>query len=200
MLIPQVNRWIAVGAVDAIIEVFIFLLAVFVVWPLQMSFSRRTSALSCFIVRLPIIIIIAVHVVYLSRSMDDPNRGVSLVNPLVIRQTQLLFSLFSAAIPALNQYLRRFTYTGTGIYGTSSAAGHSYGLKSLTRNDDTHSKLRGENNTYTATVAHRGYSDRSSSPTDTSLHRHNSDDFIIRKDVHYEISYSDSQNEPVKRK
>lgn len=173
-----------------------------------MSLSRRISALSCFISRLPIVIIIALHVAYLSRSLDDPNRGVSLVKPLIIRQTQLLFSLFSAAIPALNQYLRKFTYMGTGTYGPGSQGGNSYGLKSLTRatrDDSGHLRSRGEFNpqsstTYTATVGHRGYSDRSTSPANTSLSRHDSEDMIIRKDVHYEISYSDGVQETVRRK
>jgi hypothetical protein len=61
--------------------------------------------------------------------------GVAPISPVLIRQTELLYALFSAAIPALTLYLRRFdtrNATQSGYrqnqYGSS---GHNYEMSNL---------------------------------------------------------------------
>lgn len=49
----QVKRWTVVGVLDIVLEILLFFIAVIVVWPLKMTVSRRLSALSCFMCRLP---------------------------------------------------------------------------------------------------------------------------------------------------
>jgi hypothetical protein len=43
--------------------------------------------------------------------------GVALVSPVLFRQTELLYALFSAAMPALNQYLRKFDTRNATHFG-----------------------------------------------------------------------------------
>lgn len=46
------TRWVVVGTLDAVLEVAMLVLSILVIWPLQMSVSRRLQAMSCFITRL----------------------------------------------------------------------------------------------------------------------------------------------------
>ena len=135
----------------------------------------------------------------------------SLTMPIIFRQAELLFSLFSAAIPALNQYLRKFNTTGAAAFGYTNGTygGGGYGLRSLgTRHKTDTSRLNTVNGrsdfapdnhgNYVATVDYvNSKGNRSDGSQDGhSLGRHNSDDMIIRKDVDYEVSYSDGQEQP----
>jgi hypothetical protein len=43
--------------------------------------------------------------------------GVALTSPVLLRETQLLYALFSAAVPALNQYLRKLDTTHATQFG-----------------------------------------------------------------------------------
>lgn len=155
---------------------------------------------------LRIVIFIGLHLYYLSRFVNGQNKGVNLTRPVIFRQAELLFSLFSAAIPALNQYLRKFQTASAATFGyrPDTYAGNTYGLKSFT------SRTRGgtgrvdplqtkdsfaptSSGNYLATVDYgNAKEERSDDGQDgLSMGRHNSDDMIIRKDVVYEISYSD---------
>lgn len=59
----------------------------------------------------------------------------ALVNPVLFRQAELFYALLSAAIPSLNQYLRKFDTTHATHYGYRSNAditrGNTYQLESM---------------------------------------------------------------------
>lgn len=163
-----------------------------------------------------IIVLIALHIKYISDFTSASNAGVALTKPILLRESELLYSLLSASIPTLNQYLRKFEtkqisqfgYT-TGQYGSNS---HSYQMESMPRKDTTGTVKTRTNNaksdevlgkstsssfntqmhtTDPATVegppANDGISN--ASHEDGSLGRHNSDEYIIRKDMTYEVRY-----------
>ncbi|KAK5943160.1 hypothetical protein PMZ80_004166 [Knufia obscura] len=198
-----VKRWTVVGILDALLECLIIALSFVVVWPLRMSVARRLPAMACFLFRLPIIIFIGLHLHYLAVFINADNKGVALTKPIIFRQAELLFSLFSASIPALNQYLRKFSTTSAATFGYAPGAhSEAYGLKSMTRrtknNNSQYDTLTGRDfalenqGNYKATVDFMNTKEPADSSADgQSLGRHNSDDMIIRKDVQYKVTYSE---------
>lgn len=170
---------------------------------LQVAVSERSLSAASLADTSRILIFIALHLCNLSELMHSADKGVAITKPIVFRQAESLFSLFSAAVPALNQYLRNFQTTGASTFGYSP--NHSYGLKSYpnksqSRIQHSHTSHVKEQFTppenrgnYRATVE---YENNKLVPSDDdqdvhSFGRHNSDDMIIRKDVAYEIAYSD---------
>lgn len=147
-----------------------------------------------------IIMFIALHVHYLIIFTRTENKGVAITMPIIFRQAELLFSLFSAAIPALNQYLRKFSTQGTPGDYSAYGNGGGYGLRSMARTTkkshhsqlDTMASKDEWHGNYKATVEYHGRDENDSSADGVSLGRHNSDDMIIRKDVVYDVTYSDA--------
>lgn len=160
-------------------------------------------------VLISIIVFIALHLYYLGKSTNSSNRGVAVSNVIIFRQAELLFSLFSAAVPALNQYLRKFSTVGTAAFGYSPGAygAGGYGLKSMTRRTKKSQSSQRDTTTgkdnfapnhcmhYRATVDYQAREEHDSSADGVSLGRHNSDDMIIRKDIAYEVSYSEGNDQ-----
>ena len=150
-----------------------------------------------------IIIFIILHLYYLANFEQNNNKGVAITKPIIFRQAELLFSLFSAAVPALNQYLRKFSTQGAPSNYATYGGGGGYGLKSMTRRTGrtqlSHlDSMTGEGDfgpgnrgNYKATVEYNGKDENDSATDAMSLGRHNSDDMIIRKDVVFNVTYSD---------
>ncbi|RMZ85431.1 hypothetical protein DV737_g753, partial [Chaetothyriales sp. CBS 132003] len=129
----------------------------------------------------------------------------------------MIYSLLSASIPALNQYLRKFNtqdatqfgYNPTRYaVGSEGSGGRTLPLKSFTKNkskgtqneswnassNDNRIKDRiGKSTSYKALVdtqngnAQDGVSN--ASHEEGSFGRHNSEDHIIRKDIQYEVRH-----------
>ena len=172
-----------------------------------------------------LIIFIILNVNYLSDFQSSRNPSVTLTKPILFRESQVIFSLLSASIPTLNQYLRKFNTQQATQFGYNPGAyaggsdGRSYNMKSFTKKskhdnektwtgssnggkaDEILGKSTGNNfdpqsqTNYNATVeghpngAHDGISNVSQE--DGSIGRHNSEDYIIRKDVRYEVRHEE---------
>jgi hypothetical protein len=166
-----------------------------------------------------------VQIKYVSDFVSASNAGIALTRPILLRQSEVLYSLLSAAIPALNQYLRKFDTTQATVFGynanTYGSAGRSYQMDSLnaqrSKNGDTKNYSQAGNDEphedqgkstginfvpdshaqYHVSVegphsegfANDGRSN--ASHEEGSLGRHNSDEFIIRKDVEYTVRHED---------
>ncbi|KAK5555147.1 hypothetical protein LTR46_006777 [Exophiala xenobiotica] len=135
--IARVKRWTVIGVLDALLEIVIWCLSLVVLVPLQMSWQRKLQASASFILRLPIIIFIGLNIKYVSVFNTASDAGVALTSPVLLRETQLLYALFSAAVPALNQYLRKLDTTHatqfgyrTDQYGNESS-GRAYELSRM---------------------------------------------------------------------
>ncbi|KIW34857.1 uncharacterized protein PV07_01605 [Cladophialophora immunda] len=218
-----VTRWIVIGLFDALLELVIWCLSIVVIFPLHMSLQRKVQASMCFVLRLPIIVLICLQIKYVSDFSSASNAGIALTRPILLRQAEVVYSLLSAAIPALNQYLRKFDTTQATVFGYNASqygsGGRSYQMDSLggegTKSNDTRNYTRMENDKadeasgkstginfcppnhtrYHASVEgphNEGLNNdgRSNvSHEEGSLGRHNSDEFIIRKDVEYTIRH-----------
>ncbi|KIX00816.1 uncharacterized protein Z518_09881 [Rhinocladiella mackenziei CBS 650.93] len=129
------NRWTIVGVLDALLEILIWILSLVVLVPLQMSWKKKLQASASFILRLPIIVFIGLNIKYVSDLNSASDAGVALISPVLFRQTELLYALFSAAIPALNQYLRRFDTRNATQFGYRpdqyGSSGHNYEMSNL---------------------------------------------------------------------
>lgn len=144
---------------------------------------------------------IGLHISYLSVSTRDANKGVAITMPIVFRQAELLYSLFSAAIPALNQYLRKFSTVQAATFGYSPGTyGYSYGLKSIATRSRGYTSAQDEGATKDTfpSASRQGHLHNvatisNSDDGQESLGRHNSEDLIIRKDVTVEVSYIDAE-------
>ncbi|KAL2437929.1 hypothetical protein ABEF95_009346 [Exophiala dermatitidis] len=132
-----VSRWAAVGVIDALLELVMTSLGVMVIVPLQMSWKRKLQALTCFTLRLPIIVLIAMNIKYVANFNHASNAGIALISPVLFRQSELFYSLLSAAIPSLNQYLRKFDTRHAAQFGYTpdqyAYSGQAYQLESMSR-------------------------------------------------------------------
>ncbi|KIW61215.1 hypothetical protein, variant [Exophiala xenobiotica] len=134
-----VKRWTVIGVLDALLEILIWFLSLVVLVPLQMSWQRKLQASASFILRLPIIIFIGLNIKYVSVFNTASDAGIALTSPVLFRESQLLYALFSAAVPALNQYLRKLDTTHatqfgyrTDQYGNESS-GRAYELSRVAK-------------------------------------------------------------------
>ncbi|RMZ82152.1 hypothetical protein DV738_g1845, partial [Chaetothyriales sp. CBS 135597] len=213
--IASVPRWAVVGAIDGFTEVAIYGVSVLAVLPLQMNWTRKFQASVCFALRIPIIIFITLHLKFLSDFNSAKNPSVALTKVQIFRECEIIYSLLSASIPALNQYLRKFNTqeaTQFGFNPTRYANSGGSGRRGLPLKSFTKSKTKGTQNaswnassndniipnhnkstSYKALVnAQNGTTPdamSNGSREDVSFGRHDSEDYIIRKDVHYEVRH-----------
>ncbi|RMZ84503.1 hypothetical protein DV737_g1144, partial [Chaetothyriales sp. CBS 132003] len=134
-----IARWEIVGILNGASELLVLVLATCIVWPLQLPPTRKFVVLCSFIPRLLVIVLIVPHIVTLSKSTHTTRlRGPSLAVPEVYLQVQMMYAIFSAAVPSLNRWLRKFD-TSMGTQWQSSAYGSSRGShgKAGTRSTDT---------------------------------------------------------------
>ncbi|EXJ59770.1 hypothetical protein A1O7_03917 [Cladophialophora yegresii CBS 114405] len=237
-----VTRWIVVGLFDALLEFLILGLSIIVIFPLHMSMQRKVQASLCFFLRLPIIILICLQIKYVADfdAASNANAGIALTRPILLRQSEVLYSLLSAAIPALNQYLRKFDTTQATVFGYNANTHGSTGRSGAYQMDSLHaSGQRSKNGGSHANTKNYSHLDGTDEPlTDEaqrvgkstginfvpanhaqyhasvegpqgqgeafandgrsnasheegSLGRHNSEEFIIRKDVEYTVRHED---------
>ncbi|RMZ89221.1 hypothetical protein DV736_g3556, partial [Chaetothyriales sp. CBS 134916] len=137
-----VTRWEIVGILDGVSEMLVLALATFIIWPLQLPPMRKLVVLCSFIPRLFVIVLIVPHIITLSKSTHTTRlRGPSLAVPAVYLQVQMMYTIFSAAVPSLNRWLRKFdTSMGTqwqnSTYGSSRGSRGKAGTRSTGTNDN----------------------------------------------------------------
>lgn len=82
-----------------------------------------------------IIVFIGLSIKYVSDLNSASDAGVALISPVLFRQTELLYALFSAAMPALNQYLRKFDTRNATQFGYHpnqyGSSGRNYEMSNL---------------------------------------------------------------------
>ncbi|RMD41550.1 hypothetical protein DV735_g3591, partial [Chaetothyriales sp. CBS 134920] len=210
-----VARWAVVGTLDALTEIGIYGISILAVLPLQMNWTRKFQASVCFALRLPLIIFIVLHLKFLADFDTSGSPSVALTKVQIFRQSEIVYSLLSASIPALNQYLRKFNTqeaTQFGFNPTRYANSGGSGRRGLPLKSFTKTKSKGTQNaswnassndniisnhnkstSYKALVnAQNGTTQdamSNGSREDLSFGRHDSEDYIIRKDVHYEVRH-----------
>jgi hypothetical protein len=80
-------------------------------------------------------VLIGFNIKYVSDFNSASNFGMALISPVLFRQSELFYALLSAAIPCLNQYLRKFDTTNATQFGYHpdqyGSAGDTYQLESM---------------------------------------------------------------------
>lgn len=96
------------------------------------------------LIRYRIIVLIGLSIKNVSDFDSAPNSGIALISPVLFRQSELFYALLSAAIPPLNQYLRKFDTSQATQFGYHpdqyGSAGQTYQLGSISKqrsNNDT---------------------------------------------------------------
>ncbi|KAL2682336.1 hypothetical protein Neosp_006786 [[Neocosmospora] mangrovei] len=130
----QVTRWAVVSTIDILTEIFTWLLVVQLSWSVSMSFARKCQVAMAFSFRIPLIALSAIHLAYISKYPDATEPQFAVTNSLLFQQTMIAWSLISATVPNLKNFLKSFSI-GMGfplafdlsIYGSSNV----YALQSL---------------------------------------------------------------------
>jgi len=172
-----------------------------------MTVKRKVQAGMCFILRLPLVVFIVLHVVYLSEAVTSQNKGVSFTRPIIFRQVELCYALLSAAVPALNQWLRQFDTSQRTAFGFDPTQYHTssraYQLSSMKRSRlRSHVEPEGSTgppkftpttNKYQASCEWQNTNkdDGNDSQDGVQSDRNNSEDMIIRKEMQYDIYYEE---------
>ncbi|KAJ4307584.1 hypothetical protein N0V84_012627 [Fusarium piperis] len=130
----QVTRWAVVTTIDILTEIFSWLLIVQLSWSVSMSFARKCQVAMAFSFRIPLIALSAIHLAYFSKYPDATEPQFAVTNSLLFQQTMIAWSLISATVPNLKNFLKSFSI-GMGfplafdlsVYGSSNV----YALQSL---------------------------------------------------------------------
>ncbi|KAM3563762.1 hypothetical protein MY1884_001126 [Beauveria asiatica] len=125
--ITQFIRWISIEIIGAVIELAIWVLAVHLVWTLQMTLRKRIYILSAFSVKLVsvhivqafarvsnifhrLVVLIGLRLKYLSPSRNwDPT--LTSIMPGIFTQAVLHFSIIASCVTTLKPFLRHFDPT-----------------------------------------------------------------------------------------
>lgn len=146
-------RWQCIGIIDGLTELLIVILALIVVFPLQMSVQKKIAVACSFLPRLlsvhapaityprpladtrppdRIIVLIALHLDNLKQALSAAIQTWSskLVDITIYREVQIVYAVFTAALPAINRLLRKFDTSMGHVSNSGSGSGYRYGLSS----------------------------------------------------------------------
>lgn len=133
----QKARWAAITSVDIITELATWLLIVQLTWNVNMSVSRKCQVAMAFSFRLPLIALSAVHLAYFLQYPGAAEPQFAITNSLLVQQAMISWSLMSATVPNLKNFLKSFSI-GMGFPLafdiTMSGSGGAYVLRSFPNN------------------------------------------------------------------
>ncbi|KAH6957423.1 hypothetical protein DER45DRAFT_632280 [Fusarium avenaceum] len=208
----QTTRWSVITAIDILTEIFTWLLVVQLSWSIQAPFARKCQIVVAFSFRLPLIAISAVHLACSRTYPAAPEPQFAVTNALVWQQVMIAWSLISATVPNLKNFLKSFSI-GMGFPVafdlTMSGYTDAYALQSLGRSRSvttsaaaiaakhtTRRASRGQSSSWdtdrvsnqNTTVYDRGYMSREGQSS-----RAGSQEMIIKKEVAWDITYEDRE-------
>ncbi|KAH6953882.1 hypothetical protein BKA56DRAFT_648481 [Ilyonectria sp. MPI-CAGE-AT-0026] len=133
----QDTRWAVITAIDISTEILTWLLVVRLSWTVSMSFTRKCQVVIAFSFRIPLIALSAIHLAYFGKYPASPEPQFTVTNSLLFQQAMIVWSLISATVPNLKNFLKSFSI-GMGfplafdlsMYGSSNM----YALQSLENN------------------------------------------------------------------
>jgi len=108
------TRWVVVGGLGALTELTLLVVAILLVWNLQMAPKQKWTIVSGFAARLVIIVPIAIRLVSLHERIDSTDFSFAYTIPALWTQAELHISLIAATIPCLRIFLKSLN---TGYYG-----------------------------------------------------------------------------------
>lgn len=216
----QILRWGIVAALDSVLEFVIMILAVVLVWPLQMSFEIKLTVVFAFFFRIFVVVFALMHIARIAHYSKSSDPGLAVIGNLIWQQVELGYSLISATIPTLRSFIRGYekamgweasyskSHTDPPMFGTASYPMQSYRSKNGSNrsgnheigidhddNESTRPNLRPDKSKYKANIYGPGdqpHKLRREPSTGSSDSEHP----IIRKDVHFSVSSETSPSSP----
>ncbi|KAH6883563.1 hypothetical protein B0T10DRAFT_411010 [Thelonectria olida] len=130
----QDTRWAVITAIDIFTEFLTWLLVVQLSWTVNMSSTRKCQVVMAFSFRIPLIALSAIHLAYFGKYPGSAEPQFAVTNSLLVQQAMIAWSLVSATVPNLRNFLKSFSI-GMGFplasnlttYGSSTV----YALQSL---------------------------------------------------------------------
>ncbi|KAL5615946.1 hypothetical protein FOBRF1_004694 [Fusarium oxysporum] len=209
----QSARWGVITAIDILTEILTWLLVLHLSWSVNISFARKCQVVTAFSFRIPLIAISSVHLAYSQIYPSSLEPQFAVTNTLICQQVMIAWSLISATMPNLKNFLKSFSI-GMGFPVafdfTMSGSSKAYALQSLRNNRSTNAasatatahsaNWRPDQVSNQTTAAHR--SSRSNSrdvSEEGSSSRAGSQELIINKEVAWNVTYEDHQDVFTKR-
>ncbi|RYC79097.1 hypothetical protein BFJ63_vAg18026 [Fusarium oxysporum f. sp. narcissi] len=208
----QTTRWAVITAIDIVTEIITWGLVVQLSWSVHTSFARKCQIVMAFSFRLPLIAVAAVHLAYSGTYPTASEPQFAVTNTLLCQQVMVAWSLISASVPNLKNFLKSFsigmgfpvafdlTMSGnTDAYalqsiGKSRSANHSAAATGV--RSTTHSAVRGRPHNWRpdqvsnqTTAAH----DRDNLSEEGRSSRAGSQEMIINKEVAWNVTYEDHE-------
>ncbi|KAI6750551.1 hypothetical protein HG530_014832 [Fusarium avenaceum] len=208
----QTTRWNVITAIDILTEIFTWLLVVQLSWSIQAPFARKCQIVVAFSFRLPLIAVSAVHLAYSRTYPAAPEPQFAVTNALIWQQVMIAWSLISATVPNLKNFLKSFSI-GMGFPVafdlTMSGNTDTYALQSLGRSRSVTTSRAAIAVKYTTRRVSRGrlsdwetdiasnqnttVYDRGDISRERQSSRAGSQEMIIKKEVAWDITYEDRE-------
>lgn len=212
----QNTRWVVITIVDILTEVAAWSLIFKITFAVNMSLPRKCQVVLAFSFRLLLVILSGLHLKYFSDYTTSPEPQFAITNALLLQQVTIVWSIISATIPNLKNFLKSFSL-GMGFpvafdisgYGSS----HAYALQNMShgrskitasqavgaassavsRNDDRcrdrPGAWRPDETGHQSTVVHQGHRGTQGSEEEDKISRHGSQEMIINKEVVWNVTY-----------
>ncbi|EXJ94614.1 hypothetical protein A1O1_03010 [Capronia coronata CBS 617.96] len=201
------GRWLAVGITDALTELFLVLMAAFLVHGLRMSRVQKGTVVFAFGLRLLAIPALAIRLYYLNPTTLSDNRSLARSLVVVCTQIQLGYGIMAASVTVLKPFMVVYEKpTGSSNYtagrskqygvGTNNSEHLSFKMKSLARSTEVGDNKRpaaGADptqpyNSYNVTAAAAGHE------KDDSIHSQDSRRLIIERKTDWSVRYEEAES------
>jgi hypothetical protein len=134
----QYPRCQGITAVDMASELLIFILPASLTWTLNITVQMRLQLILAFAPRLPLVALSALHLRSMGTYVSSPEPQMAVADALVLQQCALTWSVMSATVPNLKNFMKSFD-TGFGLRlgltatgaGSASGGGESYALQTI---------------------------------------------------------------------
>ncbi|KAI5461013.1 hypothetical protein BGZ63DRAFT_455119 [Mariannaea sp. PMI_226] len=137
----QNKRWAVITAIDIFTEILTWLLTVRLSWTVNMSVTHKCQVVMAFSFRIPLIALSVCHLAYFSKYPTSAEPQFAVTNSLLFQQAMIAWSLISATVPNLRNFLKSFSIgmgfplpVDASIYGSNTV----YALRSL---ENTHPQV-----------------------------------------------------------
>ncbi|KAF4345621.1 hypothetical protein FBEOM_418 [Fusarium beomiforme] len=211
---PDQNaRWGVITAIDILTEILTWLLVLHLSWSVNISFARKCQVVTAFSFRIPLIAISSVHLAYSRNYPGSLEPQFAVTNALICQQVMIAWSLISATMPNLKNFLKSFSI-GMGFPVafdfTMSGSSKAYALQSLRNNRSTNAasaiatahsaNWRPDQVSSQTTAAHRTSRSNSRDVSEEgSSSRAGSQELIINKEVAWNVTYENHHDVFAKR-
>ncbi|KAH7362790.1 hypothetical protein B0T11DRAFT_352806 [Plectosphaerella cucumerina] len=182
----QHTRWVIITVIDILTEVAAWLLVVRITSTVNMSFKRKLQVVLAFSFRLPLVVLSGLHLAYFSSypSAEEPQYAIT--NTLLIQQATIVWSIISATIPNIKNFLKSNAFPLQALGSRKSRTTGSEGAGVLStpasggwRLDETRNQ---------SSVHHANLPTHATEEED-KVSRNGSQEMIINKEVAWDVTY-----------